>query len=79
MCHTSKRQVAFLREREKKNTPAKVEYQNRTWGVCGLGKAEKVGLGDGGEWLEQEGLWTVKGRVKVLREFGLLSKALERS
>lgn len=77
MSRTGKRQMAFLREK-KTNTHAKVKHQNRTWGVCGLGKAEKVGLGDDGEWLEQEGMWTVKGRVKVLREFGLLSNGVRK-
>lgn len=64
------RQVAFPRE---ETTHAEVDYQKRAWGVCGLGKAEKVGLGEAGEWLELEGGWTAKGQVKVLREFGLLS------
>lgn len=64
------RQVAFPRE---ETTHAEVDYQKRAWGVCGLGKAEKVGLGEAEEWLELEGGWTAKGQVKVLREFGLLS------
>lgn len=62
--------MAFPRE---ETTHAEVDYQKRAWGVCGLGKAEKVGLGEAGEWLELEGGWTAKGQVKVLREFGLLS------
>lgn len=44
--------MAFLRE---ETTYAEVNDQKRAWGVGGLGKAEKVGLGEAEEWLELDG------------------------
>lgn len=66
MSRTSTRQMAFLRLTFRRGLGDL---------VCGRGKAEKVRL-EG--WLEQEGGRIVKGRVKVLTGFGLLSNSIRK-